>query len=225
MKTSVLDGRGALLAAKVQVSTPVGEHPRTDAAPGARAPRSDASAIRPRIRGLSGRRGWRACPHRRESLPPGWIGFELGRALEALFRKSVRVANDVARKGVIETHPVPKWQSSVRPSGTSGRRADRATAAPGPRVEGEVVRAGGRGSPAASGRVLCGLMAAQGIAAPGLPTEEAPRARSAAVAPRRGRGPLAQCDARLPKLPAPPRVSRGYSSDRTRGHAVVTMSA
>jgi hypothetical protein len=84
MKASVLDGRGALLAAKVRVSKPVGEHPRTDAAPGARAPRSDASAIRPRIRGLSGRRGWRACPHRRKSRPPGWIGFELGRALEAL---------------------------------------------------------------------------------------------------------------------------------------------
>jgi hypothetical protein len=77
-----------------------GQNPRTDAAPGARSPRSDAFAVRPRIRRLSGRRGWQACPHGRESLPAGWIGFELGRALEVLIRKPVRVANDVALQGL-----------------------------------------------------------------------------------------------------------------------------
>src|SRR4029450_13449575 len=45
------------------------------------------------------RRGWQACPHGRESLPAGWIGFELGRAPEGLIRKPVRVANDVALQG------------------------------------------------------------------------------------------------------------------------------
>ena len=30
----------------------------------------------------------------------GWIGFDLGRALEPLFRKPVRVANDVALQGL-----------------------------------------------------------------------------------------------------------------------------
>lgn len=99
IKASVLDDRGALLAAKVQVKTPVGEPPR-------RLLRALAGLVRtlPRFDRVSvgfpgavadGRVLTAANLYHR-----GWIGFDLGGALGALFRKPVRVANDVALQGL-----------------------------------------------------------------------------------------------------------------------------
>jgi polyphosphate glucokinase len=99
IKASVLDERGALLAAKVRVSTPVGEPPRTLLRALVRLvrtlPRFDRVSVGFPGAVADGRVLTAANLHHR-----GWIGFDLGRALEALFRKPVRVANDVALQGL-----------------------------------------------------------------------------------------------------------------------------
>jgi polyphosphate glucokinase len=99
IKASVLDERGALLAPKVRVDTPVGEHPR-------RLMRALARLVRtlPRFHRVSvgfpgavadGRVLTAANLYHRV-----WTGYDLGRAVEALFHRPVRVANDVALQGL-----------------------------------------------------------------------------------------------------------------------------
>jgi polyphosphate glucokinase len=99
IKASVLDERGALLAAKVRVQTPVGEPPRrllralTQLA--RTLPHFDRVSVGFPGAVADGRVLTAANLYHR-----GWIGFDLGPALEAQFRKPVRVANDVALQGL-----------------------------------------------------------------------------------------------------------------------------
>lgn len=99
IKASVLDDRGALLAAKVRVQTPVGEPPR-------RLLRALAGLVRtlPRFDrvsvGFPGAVADGRVLTAANLYHHGWIGYDLGRALEAQFRKPVRVANDVALQGL-----------------------------------------------------------------------------------------------------------------------------
>jgi polyphosphate glucokinase len=99
IKASVVDERGALLAARIRVSTPVGEHPRTllrALAQLARTlPRFDRVSVGFPGAVADGRVLTAANLYHRD-----WIGFDLGAALEKLFRKPVRVANDVALQGL-----------------------------------------------------------------------------------------------------------------------------
>jgi polyphosphate glucokinase len=99
LKASVLDERGALLAAKVRVNTPVGEHPSMLVRALARLARTLPPFDRVSV-GFPGAvadgRALTAANLRHR----GWIGFDLRRALEALLRKPVRVANDVALQGL-----------------------------------------------------------------------------------------------------------------------------
>lgn len=98
-KASVVDERGALLAAKIRVSTPVGEHPRTllrTLGQLARTlPRFDRVSV-----GFPGAVADGHVLTAANLYHRGWIGFDLGTALERLFRKPVRVANDVALQGL-----------------------------------------------------------------------------------------------------------------------------
>ena len=99
IKASVLDERGALLAPRGRVDTPVGEPPRRFLHALIRLartlPRFDRVAV-----GFPGAvAGGRVLTaatlgHR------GWVGFDLEGALRALFRRPVRVANDVALQGL-----------------------------------------------------------------------------------------------------------------------------
>jgi polyphosphate glucokinase len=95
IKASVLDERGALLAAKVRVETPVGEPPpRLLRALGRLVrslPRFDRVSVGFPGAIADGRVLTAANLYHRD-----WIGFDLGRALESQFRRPVRVANDVA---------------------------------------------------------------------------------------------------------------------------------
>jgi polyphosphate glucokinase len=99
IKASVLDERGALLAAKVRVETPVGEPPgRLLRALGRLArplPRFDRVSVGFPGAVADGRVLTAANLYHR-----GWIGFNIGRALQTQFRKPVRVANDVALQGL-----------------------------------------------------------------------------------------------------------------------------
>jgi polyphosphate glucokinase len=99
VKASVLDERGALLAATVRVDTPVGEPPRTLLRALARLvrtlPRFDRVSVGFPGAVADGRILTAANLYHR-----GWIGFDLGRELEGRFHKPVRVANDVAIQGL-----------------------------------------------------------------------------------------------------------------------------
>jgi polyphosphate glucokinase len=99
IKASVLDERGSLLAAKVRIDTPVGEPPRTLLRALARLartlPRFDRVSVGFPGAVADGRVLTAANLYHRD-----WIGFDLGTAVEDLFRKPVRVANDVALQGL-----------------------------------------------------------------------------------------------------------------------------
>ena len=99
IKASVLDERGALLAPSVRVNTPVGEHPRTALRALARLARSLPRFDRISL-GFPGAVADGRVLTAANLYHRGWIGFNLARALEALFRKPARVANDVALQGV-----------------------------------------------------------------------------------------------------------------------------
>ena len=105
IKASVLDQRGALLAPKVRVSTPVGEHPRTALRVLARLARSLPRFDRVSL-GFPGAVADGRVLTAANLYHRGWIGFDLASALEALFGKPARVANDVALQCVaaIEGH-------------------------------------------------------------------------------------------------------------------------
>jgi polyphosphate glucokinase len=99
IKASVLDERGALLAPKVRVETPVGEPPRMLIRALVRLvrtlPRFDRVSVGFPGAVADGRVLTAANLYHR-----GWIGFDLGGALEAIFRRPVRVAHDVALQGL-----------------------------------------------------------------------------------------------------------------------------
>ena len=99
IKASVLDERGALLAAKVRIETPVGEPPRRLLGALARLartlPRFDRVSVGFPGAVADGRVLTAANLYHR-----GWIGFDLGKAIEERFRRPVRVANDVALQGL-----------------------------------------------------------------------------------------------------------------------------
>ena len=99
LKASVLDERGALPAPKVRLSTPVGEHPRAMLRALARLARSLPRFDRVSL-GFPGAVADGRVLTASNLYHQGWIGFDLASALEALFRKSARVANDVALQGV-----------------------------------------------------------------------------------------------------------------------------
>jgi polyphosphate glucokinase len=99
IKASVLDERGALLAAKVRVETPVGEPPRTLLRALARLVRTLPRFERVSI-GFPGAMADGRVLTAANLYHRGWIGFDLGTAVEGLFRKPVRVANDVALQGL-----------------------------------------------------------------------------------------------------------------------------
>jgi polyphosphate glucokinase len=99
IKASVLDERGALLAPKARVDTPVGQPPRqllrTLGRLAVTLPRFDRVSVGFPGAVADGRILTAANLYHR-----GWIGFELGKALEELCRRPVRVANDVALQGL-----------------------------------------------------------------------------------------------------------------------------
>ena len=99
VKASVLDERGALLAAKVRVETPVGEPPGRLLRALGRLVETLPSFDRLSV-GFPGAVADGRVLTAANLYHRGWIGFDLGRALEAQFRKPVRVANDVALQGL-----------------------------------------------------------------------------------------------------------------------------
>ncbi len=105
IKASVLDEGGALLAPKVRVNTPVGEPPRTALRALARLARSLPPFDRVSL-GFPGAVADGRVLTAANLYHRGWIGFDLASALETLFGKPARVANDVALQGVaaIQSH-------------------------------------------------------------------------------------------------------------------------
>ena len=99
IKASVLDERGALLAARIRIETPVREPPwrllRALARLARTLPRFDRVSVGFPGAVADGRVLTAANLYHR-----GWIGFDLGTAVEGLFRQPVRVANDVALQGL-----------------------------------------------------------------------------------------------------------------------------
>jgi polyphosphate glucokinase len=99
VKASVLDEQGALITAKVRTLTPVGKPPRQLLRTLARLvrtlPRFDRVSV-----GFPGAVADGRVLTAANLYHHGWIGFDLRGALEAQFRRPVRVANDVALQGL-----------------------------------------------------------------------------------------------------------------------------